>query len=254
LAEGQNDRTAAVTVGHRGTVALIDPRALTRQCLARWLEACGLGFEVVAVASLAQIDRHLDDGGDIDLVLLSIGSAMVTDREVHDLLGCLRDRLPEAPSIILSDREDVEAVRAAIRAGVRGYIPTTFNLPVAVEALRLVQVGGTFVPATSVMNALEDGERREGGTVANGGGTLPNLTPRQSEVLHLLRQGKSNKIIAYELEMQESTVKVHIRHIMRKLKATNRTQVAFLAQQLLNGGPTNPVSTASLAGAALSGA
>jgi DNA-binding NarL/FixJ family response regulator len=58
------------------------------------------------------------------------------------------------------------------------------------------------------------------------------FTPRQLEVLRLLRQGKPNKIIAYELDVEESTVKVHVRHIMRKLKATNRTHAVVLANQL----------------------
>jgi DNA-binding NarL/FixJ family response regulator len=62
---------------------------------------------------------------------------------------------------------------------------------------------------------------------------LQDLTPRQKEVLQLLRKGKSNKIIAYELNMQESTVKVHVRQIMKKLKAINRTHAVFLASQIM---------------------
>jgi DNA-binding NarL/FixJ family response regulator len=50
-----------------------------------------------------------------------------------------------------------------------------------------------------------------------------------------LRRGKANKIIAYELNMKESTVKVHVRNIMKKLRATNRTQVAYIANRLING-------------------
>jgi DNA-binding NarL/FixJ family response regulator len=50
-----------------------------------------------------------------------------------------------------------------------------------------------------------------------------------------LRKGKANKIIAYELQMRESTVKVHVRNIMKKLHATNRTEVAYIANRLFNG-------------------
>ena len=53
------------------------------------------------------------------------------------------------------------------------------------------------------------------------------FTTRQTSVAKALRQGKANKIIAYELNMCESTVKVHVRHIMKKLGATNRTEVAY---------------------------
>jgi DNA-binding NarL/FixJ family response regulator len=57
------------------------------------------------------------------------------------------------------------------------------------------------------------------------------FTPREIEVLHRLRQGLQNKIIAYELGMSESTVKVHLRNVMKKLNASNRTQVAFMLRR-----------------------
>jgi DNA-binding NarL/FixJ family response regulator len=60
------------------------------------------------------------------------------------------------------------------------------------------------------------------------------LTAREIEVLNGLRQGKSNKVIAYELNISISTVKIYVRNIMKKLKATNRTQVAFLLQRLMS--------------------
>ncbi|MBS7739701.1 MAG: response regulator transcription factor [Chelatococcus sp.] len=64
----------------------------------------------------------------------------------------------------------------------------------------------------------------------NNGNSL--FTVRQAAVVGALRQGKANKRIAYELNMQESTVKVHVRNIMRKLKAKNRTEVAVLTHEL----------------------
>ncbi len=68
----------------------------------------------------------------------------------------------------------------------------------------------------------------------DGKGTPIEFSPRQLQVLELLQQGKQNKIIAYELGMCESTVKVHIRHIMRKLNARNRTQVVLLTNNRKN--------------------
>ena len=63
-----------------------------------------------------------------------------------------------------------------------------------------------------------------------------DLTARQAAVVEALRRGKANKAIAYELSMQESTVKVHVRNIMKKLRARNRTEVAFIVNRLLNRG------------------
>jgi DNA-binding NarL/FixJ family response regulator len=69
------------------------------------------------------------------------------------------------------------------------------------------------------------------------------FTDRQFAVIEKLREGKANKIIAHELNMRESTVKVHIRNIMRKLRATNRTQVAYLYQTMLDDGDASYVTS-----------
>ena len=66
------------------------------------------------------------------------------------------------------------------------------------------------------------------------------------EVVEEIRHGKANKQIAYELNMSEHTVKVHLRHIMRKLKARNRTEVAVLSSSLLTGGKDIPRTEASV--------
>jgi DNA-binding NarL/FixJ family response regulator len=68
--------------------------------------------------------------------------------------------------------------------------------------------------------------------IPQGYGEPHRLTHRETEVLALVRQGKANKTIAYELGMSGSTVKVHVRHIMRKMGATNRTQAAFNVTRL----------------------
>jgi DNA-binding NarL/FixJ family response regulator len=63
-----------------------------------------------------------------------------------------------------------------------------------------------------------------------GGATSVAFSPRQLQVLGMLQKGKPNKVIAYELGMAEATVKVHIRHIMKKLNARNRTQVVLMTR------------------------
>jgi DNA-binding NarL/FixJ family response regulator len=100
----------------------------------------------------------------------------------------------------------------------------SFN--VAVEAVRLVKAGGVFIPASSI---VPDGDE----TVPARTSTL--LTHRQMEVVEEIRSGKANKQIAYDLNMSEHTVKVHLRHIMRKLKARNRTEVAVRSGTVLAG-------------------
>jgi DNA-binding NarL/FixJ family response regulator len=117
----------------------------------------------------------------------------------------------------------------ALEAGARGVIPTSLPLPVAVEAMRLVTVGGTFVPA-SCLTTLQRASHDTATADPAGAGIF---TSRQAAVIEALRKGKANKIIAYELNMRESTVKVHVRNIMKKLKARNRTEVAYIANGMM---------------------
>jgi DNA-binding NarL/FixJ family response regulator len=219
------------------TVILIDDRTLTRQCLAHWLELSDPHLRIVGVPRLDQPER-LRHYGRIDLAVLSIGSFLAADPVVAAMLGRLHEMMPEVPQIVVSDREDIRAVTEAIKRGVRGYIPTSLDPHVVVEALRFVQAGGTFVPASALINAAT-AAAADPGPATSAGPTAFGFTRREREVLGHLRQGKPNKIIAYELKMQESTVKVHVRRIMKKLNATNRTQAAFLAQQM-DAAPDRP--------------
>jgi DNA-binding NarL/FixJ family response regulator len=165
-------------------------------------------------------------------IIVYIRNVGLTSTDVQSALELLRVRLPEAPTVVLSDRDDVDEVNRALTHGVRGYIPTSVECGVAVAALRLISAGGTFVPADTLRStaAKSDGQpeserqRRSDGR---------DLTPRELSVIDLLREGKPNKLIAARLDMQESTVKVHVRNILKKLNATNRTHAAFVANRLL---------------------
>jgi DNA-binding NarL/FixJ family response regulator len=133
------------------------------------------------------------------------------------------------PVVLLSDEDDPEEIIGALNSGVQGYIPSSLPLSVAVEAVRLVAAGGTYVPVSSLLACRRTAEASDQ-TVAENNGS--GFTSRQTAVLKALHKGKANKIIAYELNMCESTVKVHVRNIMKKLKARNRTEVAFKTAEL----------------------
>ena len=96
--------------------------------------------------------------------------------------------------------------------------------------MHLVCAGGTFAPANALLSSSGARDGAEGAPLIEG------FTQRQAQILDCLRRGMANKLIAYELNMCESTVKVHIRNIMKKLKATNRTQVVYLTNGFFEGG------------------
>jgi DNA-binding CsgD family transcriptional regulator len=116
---------------------------------------------------------------------------------------------------VLADRDDVDEVNRALTHGARGYIPTSVDCEVAVAALRLISAGGTFVPAGALRSTAEKPDDQPEGERQRRSDGL-DLTPRELSVIDLLREGKPNKLIAARLEMQESTVKVHVRNILKR--------------------------------------
>jgi DNA-binding NarL/FixJ family response regulator len=211
------------------TVVYLDPRAFTRDCVGGWLRSSLNGFSVRALPDPSQIETTATQGDQIRAVIINAGPERMSSVAMTRLLARMRERLPGVPVAILSDFEDPESVREAFELGVRGYIPTSLASPVAIGAVHLVCVGGTFAP-TAALLCQDDRPRSPAGEPL-----IEGFTQRQSQILECLRRGMANKLIAYELSMCESTVKVHIRNIMKKLNATNRTEVAYLTRGFFEG-------------------
>jgi DNA-binding NarL/FixJ family response regulator len=125
---------------------------------------------------------------------------------------------------------DVDCSVKALCSKVSGYVTTNLSPLVAIAAIRLVYAGGKYFPAEVISNSTQQKELLPQNKHEKP--AVDGLTSRQYEVFKQLKEGKSNKLIAYELGVQESTVKVHVREIMKKLHATNRTHAVFLASKL----------------------
>jgi len=211
------------------TLVVLDKRALDRECLTESLIAHGIGMKVVAFASISDWRAEEDQHPPLAVLVLSIGGRKVSDADVLAQLAEIPAECPGIPIVILADSNDLDQILLALEKGVRGYIPTSVGVKVCVEAIALALAGGTFVPASSIV-----GVREIIGPQSHAERPMASIfTQRQEEVARALRRGKANKIIAYELNLRESTVKVHIRNIMKKLKATNRTEVAFKISEIL---------------------
>jgi DNA-binding NarL/FixJ family response regulator len=232
--DGKTVLPAAAGGAAERTVVLCDRRALTLQCLARSLAALWPELQVYAVT---EARGALDDPAarpDLDLAVVNAGpSGVGGDPWVAEQIDWLR-RLGIAV-VLIADREDVASVAEAFRAGVRGYIPSNLDLHLVVGILQLVSAGGTYMPALALEQADAGSSAGSAGAdraLPLSGSIVDTLTPKETEILRRLKDGKPNKIIAYELDICESTVKVHMRQIMRKLSATNRTQAALIARQM----------------------
>lgn len=223
-----------VATEQRCGVLLLDAQALRRAGLASILRdwAALRNIEVVSAApdDLADVARRQTRTA---LAVLNIGGLTLTEEHAGNWLALVVRTLPDTPVAIVSDVSDPEEVVAAFAAGARGYVPTTTEPEVALQAFSFLMRGGSYFPP----QALLDGRAR----LRRGAGALrltrrdrrqqgaERLTGRQAEVLRHLLEGRSNKLIARFLGTCESTVKVHVRHLMRKLGTTNRTQAALLA-------------------------
>jgi DNA-binding NarL/FixJ family response regulator len=171
------------------------------------------------------------------LIIFSVASHLKNPETLREI-GRLVQGEKARPLIVLSDGDDLEQIVSVLDTGARGYIPTDLALEVAVEAVRLVCAGGVFIPASSLVGA-----RQPGGETPRPAprGVSGIFTARQAAVVDAVRRGKANKVIAFELKMRESTVKVHVRNIMKKLNAKNRTEVAFMANELLKNTDLPPM-------------
>jgi DNA-binding NarL/FixJ family response regulator len=215
--------------GELPTLIYLDRRAFTRDCVGNWLQSSLSGFAVRVLSDPDQLEMAPSIAGRIGAVIINAGPERLSSARIAQLLSRVGEILPDIPVTVLSDLEDGQSIREAFDLGVRGYIPTSLASPVAIEAVRLVCVGGTFAPPAALLSQ-DDHPQRAAGKL-----TIERFSQRQSQILDCLRRGMANKLIAYELNMCESTVKVHIRNIMKKLNATNRTQVAYMTRGFFEG-------------------
>jgi DNA-binding NarL/FixJ family response regulator len=128
----------------------------------------------------------------------------------------IRSEFPEARVVIVTSSEgDVEMLRA-LEGGAKGYVLKSMPPNEVLEAIRKVHAGKKAIPpeiATRLANHLSD----------------EALTSREVEILQQVAEGNRNRDIAERLFISEGTVKVHIKHIMEKLGASDRTQAITIA-------------------------
>lgn len=204
-------------------VELINSRTLERESFVRSVEELYPDVSVTAFASV-QDWRERRGSAASSVVFYNAGARAPSDPEVAAVVGRIAQIARPTPVIVLAESEDIREMIAAIDAGAVGYLPASIGLDVLVEATELTCTGGLFLPLSSLASLQAQGEADAEVVAGEAGETF---TSRQAAVAEALRQGKANKIIGFELKMSESTVKVHVRNIMKKLGATNRTEAAF---------------------------
>jgi len=204
-------------------ILLVDDHPLFIEGISGVLCKLDKNLSILTSGSCEEALALTKDDDDIDLVLLDLNLPGMSGL---DGLTLLRHQLPATPVVLLSASEDRQKVLAAIESGAKGYIPKSASSDIIINALKLVLSGGVYLPM-AVLDTMNTAPAIE---TKNASGQA--LTTRQSEVLNLLAQGSSNKVIAHQLNMAENTVRVHVGAILRYLNVNNRTEAGVAATRL----------------------
>jgi DNA-binding NarL/FixJ family response regulator len=208
----------------RMKVLIADDHALIREALHAVLKELKRETVIFEASNSRQAMRIVEEHPDLSLILLDIN---LPDRDGFSVLGELRERDATIAIIVLSAVDDQDTVKRAFKLGALGFIPKTTEREVMLNAIQLVLSGGIYIPSE-----ILDREQTMSPRPAN---KLPTpellsdlgLTGRQMEVLALLMQGKSNKVIANTLNMGVPTVKNQITVVLKALKVTSRTEAVI---------------------------
>lgn len=205
------------------TIWLVDAQPLLRAGLRAQLD--GKGFHVAVEAATVEEATLISGRGavaNLIVVDFSLGGASIAK---------LKTAQPEARVVVLSEAAELSYLAEMFGAGADGFILKSISANALIESLKLVLLGEKVFPSilTNFLGALQghhstnQAERVRVGDVA--------LSQRELDIIRSLAEGQTNKSIAKELSITEATVKVHIKTVLRKLGASNRTQVAIWAVQ-----------------------
>jgi two-component system nitrate/nitrite response regulator NarL len=200
-------------------LVVIDDHTLFRRGITALLSRVP-GFEVVGEAAdgfegIKAVAMHRPD-----VVLLDLNMPGISGVEA---MKAILQETPGSHIVMLTVSEDAEDLMAALRSGALGYLLKNIESDFLIESVRRAAEG------ESVMSPEMTGKLMRGVRTDATAQPAPALSPREREILVFLARGASNKEIARDLGVAESTVKIHVQHILRKLELTSRVQAAVWA-------------------------
>ncbi len=211
-------------------ILVVDDHPLIREALKHVLSTLDSDIQVFEAKSAKEAFAVSKVHPDLHLILLDLG---LPGEDGLESLPLLRERAPQVPVVVFSASDHPDVVKRAIDAGAMGFIPKTSSNALLVNALRFVLAGGVYLPL-EVLRQPSSASSGFAESAPGGASGLRDLglTQRQAQVLALLVQGKSNKLICRELTLAEGTVKVHVAAVLKTLGVANRTQAVLAVSRL----------------------
>ena len=211
-------------------ILVVDDHALIRDAMRGVLKDLKSDAIVLEAANSAQAMALVREHGDLALILLDL---QLPDRDGIEALKDLREHFPAVSVVMLSAFNDRDNVVRALDNGALGFIPKTDSREVLLGALRLVLAGGIYIPP-EVLAASATGIASPDKATATKRPSPAELglTERQVDVLALMMEGKSNKLICRALDLAEPTVKNHVSAILKALGVVNRTEAVLAVAAL----------------------
>ena len=190
-------------------IAVIEDRSFLRECFRQGVQSM-FSLPVIAFPTIAVLEENLH-GMLLELIIVSLPEN--SKNVFTETLVTLSKLFRSVPIVMLSEDKDSELARTAIFNGAKGCIPLTMEFTVAIEALRFVLAGGTYVPIDCLMESARMEFPLEHPPVSRA------ITEREMEIVRRIQQGKPNNAIAHDLNVSENTVKLHLRQLIKKFKA-----------------------------------
>jgi two-component system nitrate/nitrite response regulator NarL len=192
------------------------------------------------------LEEKPEQSSELPILCLIYGSQAPDD--LSEIIERFKVQRPSARVVLLAESMESAAMVQVFQAGLDGLCLTGMNREALVKALELVMLGETFIAPALALSLLGEASHRrqarpDGAAVVGPAAKAiaGKLSGREAQILSHLTLGASNKLIARELGVAEATVKVHVKAILRKVKAANRTQAAMWAQQHMNSAANDGV-------------
>ena len=198
-------------------ILIADDQELVREAIAAFLRM-EPDFTVDATSDFPSAVEAVKRNGTYDLVLLDY---MMPGMNGLSGLAAMKKLQEGKPVAILSGTAPRAVAEQALGEGAAGFLPKTMSTRSLIAAARFMAAGEVYAPL-AMMTEREDASTTVAGV---------QLTSRELEVLKLLCRGLANKEIARELDLQEPTIKLHVKTLYRKIGAKNRTHAAMIAKE-----------------------